>query len=164
MVVPTKAVQVEEAVQAPLITDWPLRMDPPPSIEPWPVREKISLAERARRLVEDPRAFRDWLLARGKDVVGHSFDGKRCPFSQFVLSELEVRWARGVSVNIQRTGLLHECAFRQCDHYPHIEHPEWLRAFIEGVDTGAKLRSVSGTRAVAILDRAIAKSAVRAGA
>ncbi len=162
MVVATKTIEVEEAIQAPLITDWPLRTDLPP-IESWPVRREPPVVERVRQLVEDPCVFRDFLQVNAKLVVGQSYDGRQCPFAQFLRSELGPRLT-GLYVNALQTGVMHDCSFRHCDRYTHVEHPEWLRRFITDVDTGAKGRAVRGALAVAIHDAAIAETAVRAGA
>ncbi len=163
MVVATKTYEVdaEEAVQAPLIADWPVRTRPHTFIEPWPVREP-TIEQRVRALIEDPRPFRDWLVARAKITVGQSYDGRNCPFATFILSEIESVVPGGVYVNVHQTGL-HPCQFRGCERYAHIQHPEWLKAFIEGVDKGARGRAVRGATALRVLDNAIAKTAVCAG-
>jgi hypothetical protein len=165
MVVMTTTVEREEAVQTPLITDWPVRSEPDRErfIEPWPVREP-SLEDRLRQLTEDPRPFRDWLVSYGNRICGHSYDGTRCPWAMFILHELGAAAALGgVYVNVHRTGL-HPCMQRRCERYPHVNHSEWLREFVYAVDAGVKGRGVRGAKALAILDAAIGKTAARSGA
>jgi hypothetical protein len=166
MVVATKTIEREEAVQAPLTFDWPVRTRPRPNIEAWPVREP-SLEERARALHQDWQPFRDWLLARPRVIVGRSFDGRACPFSNFLMSELGALAPGGVYTSVGQTGL-HQCQYRRCEQHAHIEHPGWLTRFIQRIDTGSRGRGVRGATALKALDAAIAHTArlekLRAGA
>jgi hypothetical protein len=161
MVVALKLIEPEEAVQAPLIFDWPVAPRRP-YIERWPVAEP-SREDRVRALTDDPRPFRDWLQKHGSKIVGYSHDGTRCPWAMFVRDELGIKDPRGLYVNIYQTGV-HACVYRVCGRYPHVKHSAWLSEFIFMVDDAEKARGVRGKTAVAYLDAAIAMTAERAGA
>lgn len=104
-----------------------------------------------RRLSEDPRGFRAWLQSRTTSIVGTSHDGRRCPFANYLHTELGWESAGSLYVTAGQTGL-HDCTRGMCDRYAHVEHPAWVQSFIGVIDARPAARGVRGRDALDALD------------
>ncbi len=116
-----------------------------PVIEAWPVKQ-----ETIHDLFQAQR-FMGWLDRYASSVVGITQDGRRCPFRNYLLTELGYKAGRFVYVGFTSTGF-HDCSQGNCSRHTHVEHPAWLCDFIERIDSRGRSSPVTGREAAAVLE------------
>lgn len=91
----------------------------------------------------DRATFRAWLVEHANDEVGLTYDCHDCPIARFVKVRTNTQIATADTDEVQY-GDATECAY--------VLTPDWAAAFINQIDDGEAFSSITGHRALAILD------------